>query len=369
VAVGYSALYKNNTGNYNTAIGSESLRNNTTRVITLAPTFSAGNGYTPGTYTGIVLFGVGGTSYFPGNSTADYPQVTMVVGAGGTVSSVTLTNQGSVIPDTTVVFGIQQGPQLYQLPPGGFGFSINIGTIAIAGSENTALGFQALNANLAGSRNTGLGVNAGVSIQDTTDSIYIGYSANSFLPAQINEIVIGATAMGNGSNTVTLGNDNIEKTILKGNVAIGFTGSASPNCDLEVKGNQTFTVPVTDGTTSGDVVYFGSFSGPAGEIYYYDGTTWQPASASLEATSSGLLAIALGTSIDDGMLLRGFSKFNNSLYNGMTGSVQFLSVTSGQFEEAQPSVSGEVVRVIGYCIDNTNNVLYFCPDTTWIELL
>ena len=369
VAVGYLSSYKNNTGDFNTAIGVESFRSNTSRVIALAPTFSAGSGYTPGTYEDIVLFGVGGSIYYPGNSVVDYPQVTIVVGAGGTVSSATLTWPGSVIPDETVVFTFQTGLQVYQLPIGGSGFRINIASIATAGSENTALGYQALVSNLAGSRNTALGVKAGLSIQDTTDSIYIGYSANSFLPAQINEIVIGATAMGNGSNTVTLGNDNIEKTILKGNVAIGFTGSASPNCDLEVKGNQTFTVPVTDGTTSGDVVYFGSFSGPAGEIYYYDGTTWQPASASLEATSSGLLAIALGTSIDDGMLLRGFSKFNNSLYNGMTGSVQFLSVTSGQFEEAQPSVSGEVVRVIGYCIDNTNNVLYFCPDTTWIELL
>jgi hypothetical protein len=196
------------------------LRSNTTRVITLAPTFSPGTGYTPGTYTGIVLFGISGSFYFPGNSTADYPQVTMVVGAGGTVSSVTLTNQGSVIPDTTVVFGIQTGPQLYQLPPGGFGFSITIGTIAIAGSDNTALGYSALNSNLSGSRNTGLGVNAGISIQDTTDSIYIGYSANSFLPAQINEIVIGATAMGNGSNTVTLGNDSIVTTYLKGNIQL-----------------------------------------------------------------------------------------------------------------------------------------------------
>ena len=375
VAVGYSALYKSNTGNWNTAVGVEALRNNTTIVTALAGTFSAGSGYTPGTWPHIVLFGVAGSPYYPGNNVTDYPQVTIVVGAGGTVSSVTLTSEGSVLPDATVIFGIQTGSQYYQIPGAGSGFRINILSIGRAGESNTGIGYQALYNLKTGSRNVAVGRYAGSYygyMDDTNDSIYIGYNANSVNFNVSNEIVIGATALGNGSNTVTLGNDNIQKTILKGNVAVGFTGtSVSPNCDLEVKGHQTFTLP-DNNMTSGDVVYFGNVTTglTPGSIYYYDAGDWTVADASLVTSSSGLLAIALGTSSSDGMLLRGFARFDlSAVYSAMTtlGTVQFLSVTAGEFEEAQPVSSGEVVRVIGYCVDTS--LLYFCPDTTWIELL
>ena len=375
VAIGYSSLYKNNIGNFNTAVGVETLKNSTTRVTSLAATFSAGSGYTPGTWPHIVLFGVAGSPYYPGGNVGDYPQVTIVVGAGGTVSSVTLTSEGSVLPDATVQFGIQTGSQYYQIPGSGFGFRINIASIKIAGSDNTALGYHALNNVFGGARNTALGSLAGSNygyLADSNDSVYIGYNANSVNLKVSNEIVIGTTALGNGSNTVTLGNDNIQKTILKGNVAVGFTGtSVSPNCDLEVKGHQTFTLP-DNNMTSGDVVYFGNVTTglTPGSIYYYDAGDWTVADASLETSSSGLLAIALGTSSSDGMLLRGFARFDlSAVYSAMTtlGTVQFLSVTAGEFEEAQPVSSGEVVRVIGYCVDTS--LLYFCPDTTWIELL
>ena len=373
VAIGHNSLYKSNTGNFNTAVGVDTLRSATTRVTTLAATFSAGNGYTAGTWSNIVLFGISGPTYYPGNNTGDYPQATIVVGAGGTVSSVTLTWEGTVVPDATVVFGIQSGSLSYQIPGSGYGFSINIASIKVAGDNNTALGYRALNYVFGGSRNIGIGSLAGSNygyLADSDDSVYIGYNANSVSFNVSNEIVIGATALGNGSNTVTLGNDSIQKTILKGNVAIGFTGtSVSPNCNLEVKGNQTFTLPDTDSMTSGDVVYFGNGTSlTPGSIYYFDGTYWTLADASVEATSSGLLGVALGTNASDGMLLRGFARFDLNVYNSMnSGAVQFLSITSGEFEEVQPASSGEVVRVIGYCVDT--NILYFCPDTTWIELL
>jgi len=374
VSIGYNTLYKNNTGNYNTAIGSLSLRNNTTRLETLAATFSPGSGYTPGTYSNIVLFGIGGTNYYPGNSTSDYPQVTIVVGAGGTVSSVTLTWSGSVIPDSTIVFGIQTGFQTYQLPPGGSGFSINTGTIKSAGTDNTAIGHSSLYELRSGSRNVALGKNAGsyYNLLDTNDSIYIGYNANSFSSNQINEIVIGATALGNGSNSVTLGNDNITKTILKGNVGIG--GVTNPNCELEIKGHKTYTLPDTPGS-SGEIVYFGDTTGlTIGKIYVLDKTAfdsieWKEADNT--GLANGLLAIALGTSSDDGMLLRGYVSFTDTSYTDMAdyGNVQYLG-TGGEFTEIAPTGSGEIVRVIGYCINKNNfyPMLYFCPDTTWIEL-
>jgi len=46
-----------------------------------------------------------------------------------------------------------------------------------------------------------------------------------------NETVIGYSAIGNGSNSVTLGNDDVVKTILKGNIGIGTT---TPTSKLDV---------------------------------------------------------------------------------------------------------------------------------------
>jgi hypothetical protein len=399
ISLGYNSLQYNTTGDRNNAIGYWSMRyyrglwstaiggnslNVASRAInTLSATVSPGTGYTPGTYSNVRLVWTSGTFWqAPTDQEWEFPTAEIVVGSGGTVSSVTLKQRGVLIPDTTTRFRVFTGTQSYHLgTASGSGFSIGIATIATA-SLNNALGHGALGNLGVGSDNIGIGMWAGTSygmpggwnnnaLTGSDQSIFIGRFTSALNNDSVNEIVIGNEAVGNGNNTVTLGNDSVTKTILKGNVAVGFTGSVSPNCDLEIKGNQTFTVPDTNSRTAGDVVYFGSGTGlTPGVIYYYNGTTWQLADASVEASSSGLLAIALGTNVSDGMLLRGFSKFSDAIYTAMTaGSVQFLSVTSGQFGESQPVSSGEVVRVIGYCVDDTNNVLYFCPDTTWIELL
>ena len=117
---------------------------------------------------------------------------------------------------------------------------------------NTAVGYNAFynlnngitNSNEGAQFNIALGPEAGSSysldgtINNTTDliratgSIFIGFksyaSGSTPLPPpdSNNEIVIGYEAIGNGSNTVTLGNTNILKTVLRGSVeAPSFTGS------------------------------------------------------------------------------------------------------------------------------------------------
>ena len=248
-----------------------------------------------------------------------------------------------------------------------FGFYAGAG--ANNANDSNFFGYSA-GQNATGASNSNLfGFNAGKTFTSNSigsNNIVIG--TNISLPNGVtNSLNIGGVLFGLNTYNNTIGDPSITAQT-NGRIGINVV---TPNCDLEIKGNQTFTVPDTYSKTSGDVVYFGTGTSlTAGSIYYYNGSAWQLADASAEATSSKLLAISLGTSVSDGMLLRGFSKFNNTLYTTMTaGSVQFLSVTPGEFEEAQPSVSGEVVRVIGYCVDDTNNVLYFCPDTTWIELL
>jgi hypothetical protein len=93
----------------------------------------------------------------------------------------------------------------------------------LTGSFNTAVGFEAMQTLLGTSNNTAVGAYAG-KLDNTAslaaysqDSVFIGALAKAGVPGgATNEIVIGASSIGNGSNTVTLGNNSITKTYLKG---------------------------------------------------------------------------------------------------------------------------------------------------------
>ena len=113
-------------------------------------------------------------------------------------------------------------------------------TTNVGGSKNTAIGMNAISSAGSGSFNTAIGANAGALkfggtiLQIVDNSVFVGYNSRALDDNQTNQIVIGANANGNGSNSVTLGNDSITKTILKGNVGIGTT---SPTTKLAVNGN------------------------------------------------------------------------------------------------------------------------------------
>ena len=108
------------------------------------------------------------------------------------------------------------------------------------GYSNVAIGGNSLYGNTSGYQNLGIGYNAGRYIsggsspnQTSNNSVYLGYNTMALADGDTNEIVIGASAVGAGSNSVVLGNDSVTKTILKGNVGIGTT---SPGAKLDIEG-------------------------------------------------------------------------------------------------------------------------------------
>jgi len=126
----------------------------------------------------------------------------------------------------------------------------------------------------------------------------------------------------------------------------------------------------TDGEHDGDVVYFGgTTSMTIGTIYHYksDGT-WEVADPNAAANSDGLLAVALGAASDtNGMLLRGMVTLDHD--PGAVGDVLYLSAASiGDATSTVPSGSGDVVRIIGYCLDASDGQIWFNPDSTYVEL-
>jgi hypothetical protein len=107
-----------------------------------------------------------------------------------------------------------------------------------SGCNNTTLGTYSLASNVSGNYLVGIGSNAGRYIsngstpnQSSCNSIYLGGLTKALVDGGTNEIVIGYNTIGSGSNTITLGNDDIITTILKGNVKLPTTPSAGATND------------------------------------------------------------------------------------------------------------------------------------------
>jgi hypothetical protein len=227
VAIGTNALQNNTAGARNTAVGYYSLNTNLANDNTGFGYFTLTN-----VTTGTSNTAVGGASQVSasiGNFNTSVGTNTLFSNASG--SNNTAVGSSTLRNNTT---GSNNS---------GFGISALFNNTS--GSSNTALGTSALFNNATGSENTGVGTNAGRYFGTSTStntnssaSIFIGRNSRANASGETNQIVIGNEALGLGSNTVVLGNDNITTTALKGNVGIGKT---NPSTKLDVNGNTTVT--------------------------------------------------------------------------------------------------------------------------------
>jgi uncharacterized protein (TIGR02145 family) len=139
-----------------------------------------------------------------------------------------------------------------------------------SGAQNTVLGANAIEKNILGSNNTVLGFSAGRLIADNTgnsnvnNSVLIGASSKTLALNSNNEVVIGYNAVGNGSNTIQLGNSGITNVKTSGTITAGTitypNTSGSINQVLTTNGAGTASwaaVPaITSGTNTGDMLYW-----------------------------------------------------------------------------------------------------------------
>ena len=159
----------------------------------------------------------------------------------------------------------------------------------------------------------------------------------------------------------------INTTTPQATLDVHYTGSGNP-------------INLVAGLGGGEVVYFGTGSTSQGQIHYLniDGG-WELANANATgstgtsgAGNASLLAIAAGTDpLANGMLLRGW--MNTAALAGAWATGSAIYVFSGSVAQAglyvtsAPVASNAYVRVLGYCT-NTPNVIYFNPDSTWVEI-
>ena len=220
-AVGYQALYSNTTGYDNSAVGYESLYNNTGN-LNSASGYQALYGNTSG-YENSAL----GAKALKSNTTGYYNSAM---------------GKSALYINTTGYYNSASGYQaLYGNTSGYQNSAVGADSLRsnTTGYDNSAVGYQALYGNTSGYQNSAVGYQAGEYLasgsnnQTSNNSLFLGYNTRAGSAGDTNEVVIGPSAIGVGSNSVVLGNDSITKTILKGNVGIGTT---NPQSKLEING-------------------------------------------------------------------------------------------------------------------------------------
>lgn len=125
-------------------------------------------------------------------------------------------------------------------------------------------------------------------------------------------------------------------------------------------------------STGNGVIYVGT-AGEAlatGDLVYAKLSTsykWFKADADAEASTKGLLGIAMGSISADAtgnILLLG--TFRLDTWNWTIGATLYASTTAGGITETAPSGTADIVRIIGYAV--TADVVMFKPEESYIEL-
>jgi len=198
------------------------------------------------------------------------------------------------------------------------------------------------------------GAGGATTLDDLTDVTITGTPGDG-------ELLIAETGGTFVNTTLTAGPSGFVRiTNASGQVTIG----AGDGTELEYL-VQSSAVSAA-GEVEGSVVKFGTTTGlTAGAVYVWNGTDWVAVDADAEATTKGLMGVALGTAATDGFLTHGVAYLSHD--PGTAGDILYVdTVTAGYLTSTQPSATGDFVRVAGYCL--ADNKVFFSPSQDWIEI-
>jgi hypothetical protein len=264
--VGASALYTNTTGLNNTSIGFEASKSN-----------NSGNNNTAVGYKAGTRNANGATAIGSSALTVNTGDDNTGIGAS------------ALLRNTTGINNIAIGSAAFSYNTSGnnnvvMGYQALLSSVSNSSNDNTAIGFKSMFNNTTGSQNSVLGYQTLYNNASGTDNVALGYTAGQYFGAgtsaltnssqsifvgsnvragtnsSTNEVVIGYGSIGNGSNTVTIGNSSTTANYFKG--SINLTGN------------------VNGGTWSGTTI--GSNFGGAGSI-----------TGLLKANGSGVVSAAV----------------------------------------------------------------------------
>jgi hypothetical protein len=207
----------------------------------------------------------------------------------------------------------------------------------------------------------------GADAETVIETVEDGGGSTAHLTFKVDGNVSSSAAHGAGTYKVQATTFDLDAGSFGVNVGGGTVATSSLGVNAHF--NPTTLKSATGG---GEVVTFGAEDGSdtlaAGKLMcLQDDGVWNYADADELLSSSALLGVALGTSITDGILVRGYFHFASVQGSFKAGQPCYVSENAGSVDFVAPNASGDTVRVIGYGTSVTN-VIYFCPDNTWIEL-
>ena len=194
----------------------------------------------------------------------------------------------------------------------------------------------------------------------------------------------GVSNVASGSNSGILGgcNNNIggcSEAMIVGSCITSQLACATSVNKLIYYAAAADTNYLTDPNVAGEIVFFGTFreTVAAGQLVVFtnNGTIgWHLADADTTTESTGLLGISLSARVDTnanttGVLVRGFARSSTYYTTAGDSDILYVSNTPGGITDTAPTGSGDVVRIVGYMVDDTFDLIYFCPDTTWVQLV
>ena len=174
------------------------------------------------------------------------------------------------------------------------------------------------------------------------------------------EVLINNATSGQFVNATLTAGNFVKITNADGAITIGAGDGA------EVEYRSRATAVSAAGEVEGSIVKFGTTTGlTEGSVYVWNGTDWVAVDADAEATTKGLMGVALGTAATSGFLTHGTAYLSHD--PGTAGDILYVdTVTAGYLTSTQPSAQGDFVRVAGYCL--ADNKVFFSPSQDWIEI-
>lgn len=143
---------------------------------------------------------------------------------------------------------------------------------------------------------------------------------------------------------------------------------SSRNISLDAGKKISMAVPTADGTATGpqtNAFVSGYTSSAVGDLVYLDSDgKWQLTDADAEATTTGLLGIALEVKAADAALLvalPGSMVYSTAFITFTVGAPIYVGETAGAMQLAIPTGTDGTVRVVGFGIHADK--LYFMPSS------
>lgn len=244
-------------------------------------------------------------------------------------------------------------------------------TLLVSAKANFAQGVRATvnNYGLSGTSTTSTLVP--IAKVNTSNEVEIGSSSHTLLlncdggPRIVgnDNYLTGQTSGGTYSQIIGVSTTNdvlIGRETLLNKIVLANPLRASVGVEIETTSG---TTAASYGTGS-EITYLGSSATGvnAGRIYYYTGSTWSAFSSATEAAQKALLGMALGTTMNDGFLLKGFVRPNTTA--SFTAGTLVYAGTNALTTTTAPTSGFQ--RIMGHSVSTA--VMYFNPSSEYIDL-